>query len=203
MVIPGASRSYRARALPWAIGLLILAGFGGCWWQRYGWLPKRFHVVEPGAVYRCGALTPAQLARLQQRYGIRTVLSLLNPAARESRLEKAAAARLGVRYLNVPLPGDGSSTPEQRARIRAIMLDRSLRPILVHCAAGVNRTGLAVGIYRLHVDGWTLEQVLDEMRRIGFEDLPRHENLRQALAAEARLARRRKTAPATTRASVP
>lgn len=203
MTTTRAERSRLRFALLLAAGLLVLAGFGGCWWQRYGWLPKRFHVVEPGAVYRCGTLTPAQLARLQQRYGIRTVLSLLNPAARESRLERAAAARLGVRWLNVPLPGDGASTPEQRDRIRAIMLDRSLRPILVHCAAGVNRTGLAIGIYRLHVDGWTLEQVLDEMRRIGFEDLPKHENLRQALADEARLARQRRAGATTTRASVP
>jgi len=84
-----------------------------------------------------------------------------------------------------------------------VLLDPALRPILVHCAAGVNRTGLAIGMYRLHVEGWTLEQVLEEMRHFGFEDLPKHENLRNALAAEAELARRARAGATTRRASTP
>lgn len=173
------------------------------WWQTVGWRPKRFAVVVPGQVYRCGSVSPEQLARLRREYGIRTVLSLLNPDAEESRQERAAARRLGIRWINVPLRGDGSSTAADRDRIRAVLLDPSLRPILVHCAAGVNRTGLAIGIYRLHAEGWTLEQVLREMRRFGFEDLPRHENLRQALAAEAELAKRLRAGATTSRASAP
>ncbi len=54
-----------------------------------------------------------------------------------------------------------------------------------HCAAGVNRTGLAVGIYRLQNEHWTLEQVLAELRAHGFEDDSKHESVRQALAEEA------------------
>ncbi len=185
-----------------ALGLVALIA-GGLWWQTTGWKPKRFAVVVPGQIYRCGEITPEQLERLRREYGIRTVLSLLNPTAEISRREQAAARRLGIRWINVPLSGDGSSTPADRDRIRAVLLDPRLRPLLVHCAAGVNRTGLAIGMYRLHAQGWTLEQVLDEMRRFGFEDLPKHENLRQALAAEARLARRSRSGPTTRRASTP
>jgi len=61
-------------------------------------------------------------------------------------------------------------------------------PTLVHCAAGVNRTGLAVGMYRLHCQGWSLAQVMAELRANDFEDLPKHQNLRDALQAEAQLA---------------
>ncbi len=56
--------------------------------------------------------------------------------------------------------------------------------MLVHCAAGVNRTGLAIGLYRIHQEGWSVAQVLAEMRRYGFEDLPKHESLRGALLTE-------------------
>lgn len=193
----------RPRLWPAATLAVVALALTAIWWQTLGWRPKRFAAVVPGQVYRCGSVSPAQLERLQQEYGIRSVLSLLNPAADESRLERAAARRLGIRWINVPLPGDGSSTAADRGRIRAVLLDPSLRPILVHCAAGVNRTGLAIGMYRLHVQGWTLGQVLREMRRFGFEDLPKHENLRRALATEAELARRIRAGVATSRASTP
>jgi len=195
----------KARRRLWAGTALAVASLvlAAVWWRTVGWQPKRFAVVVPGQVYRCGSVSPEQLERLRHRYGIRTVLSLLNPGAKESRRERAAAKRLGIRWINVPLPGDGSSTPAKRDRIRAVLLDPALRPILVHCAAGVNRTGLAIGMYRLHVEGWTLEQVLGEMRHFGFEDLPKHENLRNALAAAAELARRARAGATTRRASTP
>jgi len=85
----------------------------------------------------------------------------------------------------VPLTGDGASTPADRARILALLRDANAPPTLVHCAAGVNRTGLAVGLYRLHVQHWPLEKVLAELKQFGFEDQPQHENLRSALATEA------------------
>ena len=147
-------------------------------------MPKRFGVVEPGRLYRCGEISPAQLEHLAAEYHLRTVLSLLAPDAPESVAERQAAERLGLRWVNVPLPGNGASTAEERTRIKAVLFDLDAGPTLVHCAAGTNRTGLAVGMYRLHRHGWTLEQVLAEMRDFGFEDLPKHENLRQALEAE-------------------
>ena len=146
--------------------------------------PRRFAIVEPGRVYRSGEVTPRQLDHLKREYGIRTVLSLLNPEAPETVAEKEAAERLGLRWVNVPLPGSGASRPEDRARIKEVLLDPDAAPLLVHCAAGTNRTGLAIGLYRLHQQHWTVDQVLDEMRRFDFEDLAKHENLRQALYAE-------------------
>jgi protein tyrosine/serine phosphatase len=161
-----------------------VVGAGGLVWLRQNALPKRFGVVVQGQLYRCGEITPGQLERVATEHGIRTVLSLLNPGAPESVAEHQAAERLGLRWINVPLPGDGASTPEERERIKAVLFDAGAAPLLVHCAAGVNRTGLAIGLYRIHQQGWSVEQVLDEMRRCGFEDLPKHENLRQALMAE-------------------
>ncbi len=171
---------------------LVLTGGAAAWWQ-FSRLPKRFAPVVEGRLYRSGKVTPEQLEYLVRRYGIRTVLSLLASEAPESRAEQAAAARLGIRWLNVPLPGDGQSTPADRERIRSIVLDPNYAPLLVHCAAGVNRTGLAVGCYRIHAQGWTYEQVLREMRTLDFRDEARHEGLRAALREEERLARSRQT----------
>ena len=168
-----------------ALVLLGVAGSGAAllWHQQRG-LPKRFAAVVEGRLYRCGQITPRQLEHVTREYEIRTVLSLLSPNAPESVTEREAAARLGLRWVNVPLPGNAASTPEDRQKIKATLFDPDAAPLLVHCAAGTNRTGLAVGMYRLHQQGWTVAQVLEEMRRYGFEDLPKHENLRQALATE-------------------
>ena len=152
--------------------------------------PKRFGIVAEGLVYRCGEVSPQQLERLHTDLHVRSVLSLLNSTAPITVEECAAAERIGLVWFNVPLTGDGASTPADRDRIRAIVLDPANYPLLVHCAAGTNRTGLAIGMYRLHRDGWTLPQVLDEMRAYGFEDQPHHENLCAALVEESELARR-------------
>lgn len=174
-----------------ALAFLAVSGVGAAilWHQQYR-LPKRFAIVVEGKLYRSGGLTPRQLEHVAREYGIRTVLSLLDPNAPESVAERAAAARLGLRWVNVPLPGNGASTPEDRKNIKATLFAPDHAPILVHCGAGTNRTGLGVGMYRLHQQGWTAEQVLEEMREFGFEDLPRHQNLRAALMTEYQAARR-------------
>lgn len=164
--------------------VLLIAGTGVAWWQATR-LPKRFAPVVEGRLYRSGTVSPAQLAQLQQDYGIGRVLCLLNPDAAVTQAEREAARQLGLEWHNVPLRGNGASTPADRARLVALLTDSAAPPTLVHCAAGVNRTGLAVGLYRIHVQGWPLADVLEEMRAFGFEDEPQHENLRQALAEAA------------------
>jgi protein tyrosine/serine phosphatase len=172
------NRSWRVAAL--AI-VLIGAGGGAAAWRYAGLMPKRFGTVVEGRLYRSGEVTPAQLERVQRAYGVRRVISCLDPNAPESIAERQAAARLGIIWENVPLRGDGSSTPEDRARIVRLLTEPDAPPTLMHCAAGANRTGLACGLYRILVQHWTYEQALDEMRRYGFDNLPKHENLRQAL----------------------
>jgi len=167
-------------------GLVLAAAAAVLWYQAR--LPRRFAVVDPGRLYRCGSVSPSQLSTLCRTFGIRRVICLLDATAPQTQAERAAAERLGIEWQNVPLPGDGSSTPVQREQLRRLVTDATGGPTLVHCAAGVNRTGLVVGMYRLHREGWTLEQVLREMRAFGFEDRAEHENLRQALAEEAVLA---------------
>lgn len=178
-------RSLSQRRARLALALLAVTASGAAlvYMQRRA-TPKRFGVVEEGRLYRCGEITPHELEYVTRKYGLRTVLSLLNPEVPESTAERETAERLGLRWVNVPLPGDGASTPEDRDRIKAVLFDPAAAPFLVHCAAGTNRTGLAIGMYRIHQQGWTTAQVLAEMRRYNFEDLPKHENLRQALATE-------------------
>lgn len=179
------SRSPSQRTVRVTAALIVVVACGAALvYLQQGATPKRFGVVEEGRLYRCGEITPRQLEHVARVYGLRSVLSLLDPDTPASVAEREKAEQLGLRWINVPLPGNGASTPEDREKIRAVLFDPAAGPILVHCAAGTNRTGLAIGMYRIHQQAWTVAQVLAEMRRYGFEDLPKHENLRRALATE-------------------
>lgn len=166
-------------------GLTILAVAGATLWSNQARVPKRFGVVVAGELYRCGDVTPEQLAQLVQSHHIVAVLSLLNATAPQTIAEREAAKRLGIEWYNVPLTGDGASTPADREKIKRILFAERAGPLLVHCSAGTNRTGLTVGLYRICKQGWTFEQVLAEMKDYDFEDEAHHENLREALKSEA------------------
>ena len=184
VMLPAQPAVRRRRTLVSLAAVLIVIVGAAFWWHATR-LPKRFAVVAPGQLYRSGEVSPAHLERLQSEYGIGRVICLLNKEAPVTIAERDAAQRLGLRWENISLTGDGASTPEDRARILALLTDPNAPPTLVHCAAGVNRTGLAVGLYRRHVEGWSYDQVLEELLEFDFENLPKHESLRQALASPA------------------
>lgn len=64
-------------------------------------------------------------------------------------------------------------------------------PLLIHCYHGADRTGLIAGMYRIVYQGWTVEQVKNEMRHgpYGFhciwrniEDLFTEQNVQEVRA---------------------
>lgn len=180
----GARRTRLGIAL---LALTLYLTVAGLWW-RSARLPRRLATVVEGQLYRSGLVLPGHLERLQRDYRIGRVVSLLAADAPVTIAERKTARRLGLEWHNIPLRGSGQSTPADRRRILDLLSDSDAPPTLVHCAAGVHRTGLAVALYRLHCQGWGLEQVLDEMRVFGFEDLPKHQALHRALEAEAEAA---------------
>ncbi|MGO9913346.1 MAG: fused DSP-PTPase phosphatase/NAD kinase-like protein [Isosphaeraceae bacterium] len=120
--------------------------------------------VKRGILYRSGQLTSAQLTQAVRRHNIRTVINLQWPGE-EMVQERALAARLGVDFVNLPMPGDGFGEEWEFREILKVVDDPERRPVLVHCARGTCRTGAAVGIYRLERDGWALDDVATEMKR--------------------------------------
>jgi N-alpha-acetyl-L-2,4-diaminobutyrate deacetylase len=45
---------------------------------------------------------------------------------------------------------------------------RGLRNVLIHCKAGLHRTGCMLAIYRMEYEGWTKRQAVQEMKDNGF-----------------------------------
>lgn len=130
-----------------AVGV-VAAGAGG--WAGYLRVTGNIHEVEPGRVYRSGQLWPSQLSSLLQEKGIRTVINLRgeNPGRSwyddEIRVTEAA----GVRHVSLPMSANVEPSPELLARL-IDTLGSAQQPMLIHCEAGADRSGLASALYQL------------------------------------------------------
>lgn len=129
---------------------------------------RNFGVVEPGRIYRSGRLTPLTLRRLRRRLKLRTVIDLgayWHDSPRDRALE-AAATRLGLtRHRCRGLKGDGTGNPNAYLHALRAMADPANHPVLIHCAAGADRTGAVVILYRVANGSETLEHAFEEARR--------------------------------------
>jgi tyrosine-protein phosphatase SIW14 len=127
-----------------------------------------FQTVE-GAVYRGGTPGASGVEALKQM-GVKTILNLDNNSA-ESALEKKAAEAAGIRWISVPMSGFWQPKDATMNKALTTLADSSLRPIFVHCKHGEDRTGLAVGLYRVEYEHWQPAQAYEEMKTLGFHPL--------------------------------
>ncbi len=49
-------------------------------------------------------------------------------------------------------------------KFREVMSDPNNYPVLVHCTAGIHRTGAYCAIYRMEFEHWTNERAIDEVK---------------------------------------
>ncbi len=159
------TRSRRTARVIWLV--IALALLGVLAWT--GWLapnlePKRWGVVTEGAIYRSGEPTPGGLRSVVDRYDIKTIIDLgaHEPGSPEELLAQRTADALGVERIRLHLEGDATGNPEDYATTLRVLMDESKWPVLVHCAAGSQRTGCAIAMYRQIVDGWTFGEAYTE-----------------------------------------
>lgn len=101
-----------------------------------------FREVVAGKVYRSAQPRPAQLKKWIGRYGIRTVINLRGDAGKIIEDERAVAEELGVKMVTLRLSAGKLVRGQSMAElIEAI--ETSQVPVLIHCRAGVDRSGTA------------------------------------------------------------
>lgn len=129
--------------------------------------PKRFGVVAAGKIYRSGELTPAALAQVAQRYGLRTIIDLgADPAGSpdDIRAQRTAQA-LGLTRFRFQLEGDARGNPNNYVQALRVATDPAHQPVLIHCSAGTQRTGCAIALYREIYEHQSREAALAEARQ--------------------------------------
>jgi protein tyrosine/serine phosphatase len=127
--------------------------------------PRKFEEVVPARLYRGGQPTPAQLERIVREKGIRTFVNLRHKDHWQNDpnciFEREFAEKHGLKFVGIALALP--PTDEQVRQALDILDDEKSWPVLVHCSAGIERSGMIVAIYRIERQGWTSQRALDEM----------------------------------------
>ena len=112
-----------------------------------------FHAVIPGKLYRCNHPTPSRLARLKQRYHLKTLVNLRgHRRCGSDALSREAADRLGLQHIDMAFESRGA--PHRERILRFHGLYQSIQfPALMHCKSGADRAGLASGLAILFEGG--------------------------------------------------
>lgn len=168
-------RALLGGALVIAVSALLLFTPGGL--QRI-LFARNFRSVVPG-IYRSAQPTQRDLETWRVEPGIQSLLSLRRPKPGRTWYddELAFVRAHDLEHETVALSGEHLPSPEELWRILRF-LDHAPRPILLHCSAGVERTGLAAAVAVL-LDGGTPERAREEFSRsrgflefLGISDLP-------------------------------
>jgi tyrosine-protein phosphatase SIW14 len=167
------------RVIPVALGSLVVVGVivaPGVFAVRRLAQTRNLHVVRPGVLYRSGQMTKDGLLRTVTEYHIKTVINLRDGQTPLDRDEEDLCKSENIQFVRI-LPsrwGDnGGSVPAEAGvrRFREIISDPRNYPILIHCLAGIHRTGAYTAIYRMEREHWSNEQALTEMRECGYTTL--------------------------------
>jgi protein tyrosine/serine phosphatase len=147
--------SRRGRALAWVDALLVDHAI-----FRLAW--SNFATVDPGVLYRCNHPTPARLAALARRHGLRTLINLRGRTNNGSdALTREMASRIGLDFIDMALESRGAPQRDRILRLHEIY--RSMRrPAIIHCKSGADRAGLAAGLYLL-CQGRTAAEALTQL----------------------------------------
>ena len=127
-----------------------------------------FHQVNPN-IYRGGYPQNGDLVILLNQV-IKTIINIDNDSA-SAHNEQMNAESLGIKYIFSPMSAFNVPSNEQVDSLLNNLQDPSLFPIFIHCKHGQDRTGVIVGLYRFHVDGWASHAAYDEMLKFGFHPI--------------------------------
>jgi protein tyrosine/serine phosphatase len=97
--------------------------------------------------------------------GVRTVINL-----RTRHGERKAVEAAGMRYVEIPMNVMKNVDPAAVRNALSVMTDPANQPVFLHCSRGKDRVGVVAAVYRMEVDGWSMEEAVAEMEAFGFHE---------------------------------
>jgi tyrosine-protein phosphatase SIW14 len=146
---------------------------------------KRLREVDPGVLYRSGQLTTDGFRDAVARTGAKLIINCQDEFPdpdlwhsfwdRRTIRETELCRELGVKYVHLvpdlcPNRTDPTARPRVIDEFLALLDDPANRPALLHCKAGLHRTGVLTAVYRMEFDGWDPAAAVAELKANGFGD---------------------------------
>jgi protein-tyrosine phosphatase len=150
---------------------IILAGVFAFWFLRI----QTYHqiTVQPGVLYRCGNRGIREFSTTIRQVKPTVVVPLVDdaeladPEKHELADELTYLAQHGVHVERIPVKLGGWPTTDDIRKFLSLIEDPQNRPVLVHCAQGVRRTGMFVAAYQLTELKWSKEQTKAAVETFG------------------------------------
>ena len=122
-------------------------------------VPNFYRVTD--GLYRSAQPTKEGMENLK-KYGFETVVSL-----RTFHSDREKIADTGLAYERIYMKA-WHFEEEDFTRFLRIVTNLKRQPVLVHCQHGADRTGTAVAVFRIVVEGWQQAEAVREMKDGGY-----------------------------------
>ncbi len=124
--------------------------------------PMRFTWIDDYVAASARPMTLSQIKWIKEQ-GVDVIISLT-----ESPLPRDWVEKLGLKYFHAPIEDHSCPDPETLKRIVEKIFDEISggRKILVHCAAGLGRTGTVLAAYLMVRDDLTPEDAIKAIREL-------------------------------------
>jgi protein tyrosine/serine phosphatase len=147
---------------------------------------RNLRVVKEDVLYRSAQLSLGGLRWAIHDHGIRTVITLRDSYSPHEGppdfAEEQFCRAQGINYYRIPPRSwsaeEGEVPAEEGVRkFLAIMDNARQHPVLIHCFAGIHRTGAFSAIYHMEYEHWTNQQAIADLRANGYKNLEDEWNL--------------------------
>ncbi|NNK17240.1 MAG: protein tyrosine phosphatase [Sulfitobacter sp.] len=117
-------------------------------------LSGNFHEVVAGQVFRAGQMDGQKLARWKREHDIASVLNLRGQNDGEDwyETERAVTDRLAIKHIDFRMSASTELSDEEVHALLDVMREAP-KPMLIHCKAGSDRTGIASALYVAGIEG--------------------------------------------------
>lgn len=151
---------------------LMLVGAGLFVW-RYFFDYYHYAEVDKGVLYRDGFITPRQFEMAVGASRAQMVISLLtddeySKQPYKQQVDLILHSKLRWHITQVPL--GGYPTTEQVREVLDGITKTNHKPVLIHCAQGIRRTGMLVAAYQMSVMHWDKQKTKDAILAFGHSD---------------------------------
>lgn len=157
-------RRFSVTILAVTLAVALLVG-GGLAVQRQ---TNNFHAIVDGEAYRSAQPSPDQITSYKKTYGIATIINLRGKQEHAAWYddEIRTADELGIQHVDFGMSARRELSPDE-ARALIEVMKTAPKPVLIHCKAGSDRSGLAAALYLAAVKG-TAEETAEGQLSIRF-----------------------------------